>query len=351
LSIALSKIAYGNGSAFKSLIGMKSVAGRNTIRATVLEVKTGLEALPLIPHVGYAEIVKDPRLVTFDGLRYRPPPVRPSPNRVVLPQSKMLQLAIFKPLVAVRLSIEPSNSSVDLATIRDRQFTLMGHSDRPAPSVVKTVFGKLSPIDPHRLMPISKEKVDIDVLETSSDFWVLFLGVPLSWRSNDECGLTIDFTVANNHAISVRDDVALWSKAKDNLSEAVTDAFASATTYERLTDNHANAIGNNRLEITSPMECRVVRGYPGRMVVHLLGNSDKQLVLLYNNKALTAVDDGKNVPLNRIASASNIKWPSESVQIVLGRQREGGRILIKGTVMFIQQGVPFILPNWCLSLE
>ena len=172
----LSRWAFNDGAPFRRLIGHEANSENGNFRARVLDVKTGMEAMRLIPliteHVGVDE-----------------------GQRVEFTKANMWGGSLKMPPVAVRLSITPLKPGFTASDTIERSFQLVAHANQPHPAVVKELLGGIAKVDPMRRQGLSNGEGDVKYLFDPDDFWVYLYSIPVAWRGDDEAFLIFEYSL------------------------------------------------------------------------------------------------------------------------------------------------------------
>ena len=347
---AQSDMSYANGKAFKDLIGMEAIGVRNTVKLKVLDVKTGTEAFPLIKEMDlvYLRTTEKYEPIGQTGL-IRTLKV---PERVGMTKGRMMELSFMMPPVAIRLALQPIHPSIDLTTLKDRSFFFAAHCDPPPPEVAKDLFGGLPQIDPRLILPISKyEMMDVKHLFTPKDYWVCFFGIPVPWRTDDECAIQLDYTVCcGSQSIRAGDTLHLWNRSAKNLVKAPTDAAETIDRYQQIMKMPIEELKAKGCSITNPMEGMVSQNFKkGMMSLQVLGFQDMEVELIYSSevhksKNIKTAPEGVGASLVA-GTRLKLSWPLQSVQQMLSSQRNGDWVRFTGTAVYQRGGKLYVIPK------
>lgn len=167
LSRALRRWTYPRDQPFKRLIGLSNKSDAGQFDLKILDLRTGIEAIKLIPEI-------EDHVVIEDG------------KRTEMNKQVMLETSIRMPPIAVKIRLRPLRSGISATDLGTRTFQIAAHCSTPHPAVLEGFFGGGAPIDPGRRMGLSNCEADLKHLFDPDGFWVYLFSHAAPWIESEE---------------------------------------------------------------------------------------------------------------------------------------------------------------------
>ena len=167
LSRAIRRWTYPNNQPFKRLIGLSNKSDGGQFNVEVLDVKTGIDAMRLIPEIQEHVLIEEG-------------------TRAEMTKSTMLKVGIGMPPIAVKIRFTPLVRGISATDISNRSFQLVAHSGTQHPAVLKEFFGGGAQVDPDRRMGLSNCEADVNHVFDPAGFWVYFFSHAAPWIEQEE---------------------------------------------------------------------------------------------------------------------------------------------------------------------
>lgn len=187
LSRALRRWTYPTSQPFKRLIGLGNRSNAGQFELLILDLRTGIEAIRLIPEI-------EDHVVIEDG------------KRTEMNKQAMLRTSISMPPIAVKIRLRPLRSGISGTDVSARTFQIAAHCSTPHPAVLEGFFRGGAAIDPSRRMGLSNCEADLKHLFEPDGFWVYVFSHAAPWIESEEVLFVATWNLESPGASEVTSD-------------------------------------------------------------------------------------------------------------------------------------------------
>jgi tetratricopeptide (TPR) repeat protein len=320
---------YSPNDAFSSLIGKESESSNRLLKLKVLDVKKGTPAIDILragkavrvwDENGQLQRVNVGRGVNVAGDSLRMPPI------------------------AVRLSLTSAANGVDVGDVENRSFSLFGNA-MPLTSELLSLYPPLSGLKTNRLIQMVYDS-DREQIDNFEGFWIVFFSLPLSWDSDKESLLGLNYQVGygfdknyNRDYIKVSDGIDVSSVDSQNQATPRTDFVNFEKNFREASERPRSQLQSNGYQIGTPFAAKVsstMMKEIGGVRLHAYDLGNRGIRLLF---------DPTNTFYGDKMTASAENQPSSEVSEFVDNLTEGEWLQVTGTVVDKDGGELLLVPD------